>query len=127
MKTILLIITMIAVSQASIFKYAGKYQLGKSVIEVRESKNHNGDIDFDFNSKNGDRDCGAFNVIPKNQIKNNLVDYREDNGYGMRKTFDLKFTEGEVDIKFTNQYVADSQCGEEEGKAFSGKFIKIAK
>ena len=129
MRTILLIIAMVVVSQASTFKYAGKYNLGNSIVEIRDSKHSKGDLSFDFNSKNNDRDsdCGASSWILKNQIKNNLVDYREDNGYGMRKAFDLKFTDNAVDIKFTDQYIADASCGDGEAKAFSGKFIKIGK
>lgn len=129
MKTILLIIAMVLVSQASTFKYAGKYKLGNSTVEIRDSKTSKGDLDFDFTSKNNDRgdDCGAASWILKDQIKNNLVDYREDNGYGMRKAFDLKFTDNAVDIKFTEQYIADALCGDGEAKAFSGKYSKIAK
>lgn len=129
MKIFLLIIVMLAISQASSFKYAGKYQLGKSTVEIREAKSRNGDLDFDFTSKHLYRnsDCGAGNWILKEQIKNNLVDYREDNGYGMQKAFEMKFTKDAVHIKFTDQYIANSLCGDGEGKAFSGKFVKIAK
>jgi hypothetical protein len=120
MKKIILCSILIITAQAVGFKYDGIYHSRDSTITIKEKKTEYGDVVVTTIRGN----CNLEANVNKREIKKNRLIYTEDIGYGPLVYLDLKFKGNVIDAEFSDKYIADSGCGDDNGKKFSGKYIK---